>query len=103
MKKEKMEELQTILDKKFAEYCKQAQDTFHKKNLRYGNAIRTGGVVGQTYQLIGAVLRLRQLVIEAEDYGASEIETIKDILQDIHVYSEIVQLMIDSNNWTGDI
>lgn len=86
----------------FEELCKQNTDLFEDKNLEYGNAIVQTGVVGATVELIGAVARLKQLVLKAPDHGRTNVTSIINVARDAHNYANILLLMLDSDNWTGE-
>jgi hypothetical protein len=81
--------------------CETSQELFREKNRQYGNAIVTTGVLGASIELIGAVARLRELVLKDQKHGATNIALLVDVFMDIHNYSNIAMIMLRDNNWDG--
>ena len=100
---EKLVEVQEKRDKAFQDACVQGQKLFHVKNLQYGDAIRFLGLIGVVCELIGAVMRLPQIVLRDPTYGRSHADKIKDILLDIHNYAAIGLILMEEDNYEGTL
>lgn len=87
----------------FSNQCQQAGQIFKQKNEEYGNAIDAGGVTGAVVELIGAVARLMVMVLHSPDAGRSKKEQIRDKLLDLHNYANIAMIMLEHDNWQGEI
>lgn len=85
----------------FRKVCRAGEELFAKKNDEYGDTISSTGVLGASVELIGTVARLKKLVLQASDGGASNSDVLVDIFKDIHNYSNIALMMLSEDNWKG--
>lgn len=82
--------------------CIDAGSVFEIKNEQYGDAIVETGVLGASVELIGAVARLRQLVLSPGDGGKhTDRKSLRNVFVDIHNYSNIALMMMEEDNWLG--
>lgn len=86
---------------RFKEICEMNATLFAQKNAQYGNTIVETGVLGASVELIGAVARLKKLVLKSGDGGKKNKEALVDILMDIHNYANIALMMLAEDNFTG--
>ena len=86
----------------FETLCDLHEEIFIRKNAEYGNAIVETGVLGASIELVGAIARLRQLILSPGDGGEhTDHESLRNIFTDIHNYANIARMMMDEDNWTG--
>jgi hypothetical protein len=81
--------------------CAASRAVFVERNQQYGDSISSTGVLGATVELIGNTARLKQLVLKAQDAGASNQDQIIEIAKDLHNYADILLMMIAEDNWKG--
>lgn len=87
----------------FTKNCAEGQRIFKLKNKQYGDSIRFGGVIAACYNIVGAAMRLPQLVFYSKEHGRKSKDKLIDILLDVHNYANIALLMIQDNNWEGKL
>lgn len=85
----------------FDEVCEASKEIFEDRNVKYGDAIVSTGVLGAVVELIGNVARLRKMVLQSNDAGESHVNEIVEILKDVHNYSNIAIMMASEDNWKG--
>lgn len=85
----------------FNRVCASCEKLFENKNEEYGDTITATGVLGASVELIGAVARLKKLVLQAQDGGKSNTSALADVFKDIHNYSNIALMMMNEDNWRG--
>ena len=89
---------QKVRERKFREICSQMVDTYHKKNLDYGNAF---GKSYEDFGLIAAVVRLgdkyRRIRSLCERENMVKDESIKDTLLDLANYSIMTLIEMEKN------
>lgn len=88
-------------DERFSLECARALELFSYKNAEYGNTIVETGVLGASVELIGAVSRLKKLVLRAPDHGEANAKKLEGILMDIHNYANIALQMLHDENFSG--
>lgn len=86
---------------RFTEECKKGILLFTEKNEDYGNNFELYGLMGVTFEIIGALGRLPKLVLWSPDHGASRKEKLIDIFRDIHNYANMALMVIEQDNWDG--
>lgn len=92
-----------IVLEEFSSKCRQSGTLFKLKNEDYGNAIDAGGVIGAVIEIIGIAARLMVMVLHSPDTGRSKRDEILDKLRDLHNYANIAMMMVDRDNWEGEI
>lgn len=85
----------------FQKICLLNLQLFAQKNEQYGNTIVETGVLGASVELVGAVARLKKMVLKSGDGGKSNREALIDIFMDIHNYANIALMMLEEDNFTG--
>ena len=88
-------------EEKFALICEECGALFSVKNRQYGNAIEETGVLGAAVEIVGIAARLKQIVIRG-DGEEVQMDTLRDILMDLHNYATIAIMMLDDKNMRGD-
>jgi hypothetical protein len=82
--------------------CGRATAVFVKKNQEYGDAIVETGVLGASVELVGAIARLRQMVLSTGDGGkGADPKSLRNLFVDVHNYANIALMMMEEENWLG--
>lgn len=86
---------------RFAGRCIAGTTLFERKNKEYGNAFTAFGVLGVTCEILGAAMRLPQLVLWTPDHGKFMKTVLIDIFTDIHNYANMALICMEDDNWDG--
>lgn len=78
-----------------------AREIFERKNCEYGDSIRFGGMLAASYEIVGAAMRLPNLVFFAQDHGRGKADKLYDIFMDIMNYANIALQMLREENYEG--
>jgi hypothetical protein len=92
------------MNARFQTKCVAGVNVFRVKNHQYDNTIEFTGVLGAAVELIGAIVRLRALVLripENERFSERNIKALENVGVDIHNYANILLLMLEDKNWSG--
>jgi len=98
------EELKKTVQRRLESYDSNvaaAREIFEKKNTEYGDSIRFGGMLAASYEIVGAAMRLPNLVFFTEDHGRSKADKLFDIYLDIMNYANIALQMLKEENFEG--
>lgn len=87
----------------FAQQCAKSQTLFEEKNKAYGDTIWKTGVLGACVELIGAVARLPIMVVRNPTHGRDVKAKLIDVLRDILNYAAIALMMVEHDNWEGEL
>lgn len=87
----------------FKQVCQQAYELFLIKNAKYRDGIAHTGVLGAAIEVFGAAMRLTILVLKSPVHGRDNRQDLVNVAKDIHNYANILLMMMEDDNWEGDL
>lgn len=85
----------------FESHCHAGAELFAVKDKKYMSAYKGTGLLGVACEIIGICRRLLPLVVWHPEHGKGNADVLRDVLTDLHNYSVMALICIDSKNWDG--